>query len=195
MFASDHTTPSEARPAPPRAAPPRIAARPVQPPLPPVPESTSSGARVDARTPARLRILPSWLLSHASAIGSRLVDDALAADGVRRQDYRVLVALDEAGAASQADLGRAVWLDRSDLHGVVTELEGQGFLERERDPADRRRNIVRLTPKGQATLQRLHARVDDAQDLLLTPLSAADRNELVRLLQALVPGSQPESDR
>lgn len=142
---------------------------------------------VDARAPAHLRTLPSWLLSQASATASRLVDEALAADGVRRQDYRVLVALDEAGAASQADLGRAVWLDRSDLHGVVTELETRGLLSRETDPADRRRKVVTLTPQGRRTLADLSARVAHAQALLLAPLPEQDRETLVRLLTALVP--------
>jgi DNA-binding MarR family transcriptional regulator len=209
MFASDHTTPSEARPAPPRAAAPRIVARPVQPPLQPEHPPTSppdgssgsdaaapvsapagggraSAAPLDVRAPAHLRTLPSWLLSQASAAGAQLVDGALSADGVRRQDYRVLVALDEFGAASQADLGRAVWLDRSDLHGVVTQLERRGLLERERDPADRRRNVVQLTTEGRATLERLNGRVDEAQARLLAELPAADRATLVRLLQTLV---------
>ena len=213
MFASDHTTPSDQRPAPRREAPPRIALRPVQPPLPPNagPDGLSANAAdapsplastrspVDSRAPARLQTLPSWLLSQASAVAARLVDDALSADGLRRQDYRVLVAVDEAGAASQADLGRSVWLDRSDLHGVVTELESRGLIAREGDPADRRRKVVTLTALGETTLSALNARIDQAQDLLLADLSAADRQTLVRLLGELVSdrtrgGSEPVDD-
>lgn len=151
---------------------------------------------VDSRAPERLRSLPTWLLSQAAASGAALVDEALAADSLRKQDYRVLVALDEAGSASQADLGRSVWLDRSDLHGIVTQLERRGLIERERDPRDRRRNVVQLTSKGRQTLGQLNARVDAAQDLLLRPMSATDRAAFVRLLTALtfedyVPEARP----
>ena len=37
---------------------------------------------------------------------------------------------------------------------VVSHLERQGLLERESDPADRRRTLVWLTPAGQTTLRR-----------------------------------------
>lgn len=130
--------------------------------------------------------MPSWLLSQASSLAASLVDDALSAGGLRRQDYRVLVALDEAGPASQADLGRSVWLDRSDLHGIVTTLEGRGLVTREGDPADRRRKVVTLTPDGRTTLAALNARVDAAQGLLLETLSEPDRVAFVRSLQTLV---------
>lgn len=187
MFPTDPTSsPAESRPAPPRAAPPRVVARPAEPR--PETEAPSTAGPVDRRAPERLRSLPSWLLSQASATAASLVDDALSADGLRRQDYRVLVAIDEAGAASQADLGRSVWLDRSDLHGVVTQLEGRGLLARERDPNDRRRNVVTLTPAGRTTLADLNARIDAAQALLLEPLTEHDQAALIRILSALVNG-------
>lgn len=196
VFPSDHTSsPAESRPAPPRAAPPRVIARPTEPLQAVSPRPSAVAQRsavdpqpsaVDRRAPARLQALPSWLLSQASGIAASLVDDALSADGIRRQDYRVLVALDEAGAASQADLGRSVWLDRSDLHGVVTALERRGLVARERDPDDRRRNVVTLTDTGRKTLAELNDRIDAAQALLLEPLTAQDRTALVRLLGAVI---------
>lgn len=150
------------------------------------PASAGPAAPGTTPAPARLQSLPSWLLSRASGLAASLVDDALSADGLRRQDYRVLVALDEAGAASQADLGRTAWLDRSDLHGVVTMLEERGLVAREGDPADRRRKLVTLTPVGRTTLANLDARVDAAQALLLDALSERDRAAFVRSLRALV---------
>ena len=153
-----------------------------------MPPSTATPP-VDRRAPARLQTLPSWLLSQASAHAAALVDDALSADGLRRQDYRVLVALDEVGAASQADLGRSVWLDRSDLHGVVTLLEERGIVAREQDPDDGRRKVVTLTPAGRKTLADLDTRIDAAQRSLLAPLAERDRAHLVRILDTLVNGN------
>jgi DNA-binding MarR family transcriptional regulator len=136
--------------------------------------------------PRRLWALPSWLVSRTALQASRLVADRLGAAGVKRKHFSVLATLDEFGPASQAAVGRRLALDRSDLHAIVADLERDGLVDRARDPADRRRNQVRLTPKGRAQLKRLDARVQQAQDDLLAPLSKAERRELRRLLTRVV---------
>ena len=101
---------------------------------------------------------------------------------MRKAHFTVLVALDEHGSASQAELGRRLWIDRSDMVAVLNDLEAAGYVERARDERDRRRNVVALTPSGIDALARLNARADAAQDALLAPLSAPERRELQRLL-------------
>jgi MarR family transcriptional regulator, lower aerobic nicotinate degradation pathway regulator len=141
---------------------------------------------VEYDPPQRLRRLPSWLASQVAAEAQRLVGEALAQEGMRRQHFSVLSSLAEQGPASQAELGRRVWIDRSDLHAIAGELEAQALIARVRDDQDRRRNVVTLTAKGRAALKRLERRVQAAQSALLEPLSAAERRELVRLLERLL---------
>jgi MarR family transcriptional regulator, lower aerobic nicotinate degradation pathway regulator len=136
--------------------------------------------------PQRLRRLPSWLLNQAALQANRYVSEGFAAEGVRRHHFTVLVALDDGGPASQADLGRRLAIDRSDMAAVVNDLESAGFVARARDAQDRRRNVVALTAEGRQALQRLDARAQAAQDELVAPLSAAERRELERLLTKLV---------
>jgi DNA-binding MarR family transcriptional regulator len=69
-----------------------------------------------------------------------------------------------------AHLNRA----QSVISEIVSHLEGDGLLERESDPADRRRTLVWLTPAGQAALRR------DREVLGL--------DELARALGRLPPG-------
>jgi DNA-binding MarR family transcriptional regulator len=142
----------------------------------------------DYDPPDRLRQLPSWLMGQVARKAGRLVGEALADEGVRRQHFTVLVSLSEQGAASQAELGRRLWIDRSDLHAILGELERDGLVARVRDERDRRRNVVTLTRAGRAALRRLDARVEAAQEALLEPLSARDRRELSRLLARLLDG-------
>jgi DNA-binding MarR family transcriptional regulator len=142
--------------------------------------------RLDYDPPERMRRLPSWLASQLARRGAALVGESLAQEGVRRQHYSVLTSLAEQGAASQATLGRRLWIDRSDLHALLTELERDGLVARVRDPEDRRRNVVTLTAAGKALLRRLDKRVDAAQAALLEPLSAGERREVVRLLERVV---------
>jgi DNA-binding MarR family transcriptional regulator len=142
--------------------------------------------RAEYDPPRRLRRLPSWLTAQLARKAERLVSEALAHEGARRQHFTVLTALAEQGAASQAALGRRLWIDRSDLHAILNELEHDGLIARIRDEQDRRRNLVTLTPGGTAALERLDKRVEAAQSALLEPLSATDRRELRRLLERLV---------
>jgi DNA-binding MarR family transcriptional regulator len=131
--------------------------------------------------------MPSWLLGQASHRAQTLVSEALAQEGMRRQHFTVLTSLSEQGQASQAALGRRLWIDRSDLHAIVGELEREGLIARVRDPADRRRNVVTITSAGKSTLTRLDALIDQAQRELVAPLTASERRELTELLQRLIP--------
>ena len=149
-----------------------------------MPDSTEDRSTYDP--PVRLRQLPSWIVATLARRAQLLVGEALAHESARRQHFTVLTSLDEQGPASQADLGRRLWIDRSDLHGLLNELQRQGLVERVRDERDRRRNVVALTNAGRAALTRLDKRVDNAQDALLEPLSAAERRELLRLLRRLI---------
>jgi DNA-binding MarR family transcriptional regulator len=137
--------------------------------------------------PERLRQLPSWLLGQVATASSRLVAETLhAAHSSHRNHYALLATLAEAGAISQAELGRRIGLDRSDVTALVNLLEGHGFIERVPDPADRRRNLVSLTSAGTDHLVAMDAVVGGAQAELLAPLDEADRVTLVRLLRRIL---------
>ncbi|AFU03829.1 MarR family winged helix-turn-helix transcriptional regulator [Nocardia brasiliensis] len=137
-------------------------------------------------TPARLAVKPSWLLTQLAVHAHRLASQGFETVGARGYHYRILAALNEFGAASQADLGRRCHMDRSDVVAAINELSAQDFVERTPDPDDRRRNIVTLTEAGDRQLRRLDRALAEVQDDLLAPLSAADRQDLTRLLATLL---------
>jgi DNA-binding MarR family transcriptional regulator len=141
---------------------------------------------VDDVMPARLRVMPTWLISQVENRAHRQLTERLAAAGSRGYHYRLLAALEEFGPASQASLGRRTAMNRSDVVAAVNELVDQGLAERTEDPADRRRNIVTMTPAGAARLQRLDDVLGDVQDELLAPLSPAERAEFTRLLTRIL---------
>ncbi|MFF4340878.1 MarR family winged helix-turn-helix transcriptional regulator [Kitasatospora sp. NPDC001540] len=136
-------------------------------------------------TPERLRAIPSRLLAGAAAAADRLVNERLAAEGARKWHFAVLVALAETGPASQSELSRRTGVYRSDMVAVLNELAEGGYLVRDPDPVDRRRNVITLTPAGRDRLRRLDALVTAAQQDLLAPLSPAEQAELTRLLALL----------
>jgi DNA-binding MarR family transcriptional regulator len=139
----------------------------------------------DAR-PAMLMAKPSWLISEVSRLAHPLLSGKLATAGSRGYHYRLLAALAEFGPASQASLGRRTGMDRSDVAATVNELAARGLVQRAPDPADRRRNVISITPAGTAHLQRLDELLADVQDELLAPLSPAERRQLIGLLNRIL---------
>ncbi|MEV5510344.1 MarR family winged helix-turn-helix transcriptional regulator [Streptomyces orinoci] len=142
-------------------------------------------------TPARLRTIPSRLLAGAALAADRLVSERLAAEGAHKWHFAVLVALAEAGAASQAELSRRTGIYRSDMVAVLNELADAECIRREPDPADRRRNVITLTPTGRHRLERLDTLITDAQRELLAPLTPDQQDELTRLLAVLTEHHHP----
>ncbi|MEV6149578.1 MarR family winged helix-turn-helix transcriptional regulator [Nonomuraea sp. NPDC052129] len=133
--------------------------------------------------PARLRGKPSWLISKTSLHAQRLIGEVLTPVDARGHHFAILAALEEFGPASQIALGQRCGIDRSDTHATVNELADQGLVERAPDPADRRRNIITLTPAGRRRLEELDSILAGVQEELLRPLSEAERTQLLELLR------------
>ncbi|MFG3206268.1 MarR family winged helix-turn-helix transcriptional regulator [Streptomyces sp. NPDC048192] len=129
-----------------------------------------------------IRSLPSWLLGRAAARGRALVAGALAAEGQKMWHHVVLSAVRDLQPVAQADLGRSVGLDPKDLVGVLNDLQSAGHVLRAPDPRDRRKNAVTLTDGGARLLARCEKAARAANDELLAPLSAAERDQFMGLL-------------
>ncbi|MBL1103320.1 MarR family transcriptional regulator [Streptomyces sp. 5-8] len=135
----------------------------------------------EAPLPA-IRSLPSWLLGRAAARGRALVADALAAEGLKMWHYVVLSAVRDLAPVAQADLARAVSLDPKDVVGILNDLQSAGLVDRTPDPRDRRKNAVTLAGEGGLLLARCEEAARGANDRLLAPLSAAERDQFMGLL-------------
>ncbi|GAA3221969.1 MarR family winged helix-turn-helix transcriptional regulator [Actinocorallia longicatena] len=137
-------------------------------------------------TPVRLAAKPSWLLTQLAVHAHRLASEGFGEVGGRGYHYRILAALAESGAASQAELGRRCTMDRSDVVAALNELAADDLVERATDPHDRRRNIVTITPAGRRRLRLMEQALDRVQDDLLEPLPLEDRRTLTLLLTRLL---------
>jgi DNA-binding MarR family transcriptional regulator len=140
------------------------------------------------RAPDRLKGRPTSLISGVYARSAALLAAGFEAhgDGLRGYHYRLLATLEQWGPASQADLGRDTGIDRSDVTAALSELESRGLIERRVDPDHKRRNIVTITPQGLAVLLDLDTMIDQVQETVLAPLTAAQRRQFISLMSRLL---------
>ena len=140
--------------------------------------------------PARVAERPTWLIGRTFARSSGLLAAAFESygSGLRSYHYRLLAALEEYGPVSQADLGRGTGMDRSDVTGVLSELESRGLVVRAGDPEHKRRNIVTITPAGVEQLLELDKVIEDVQEQVLRPLTGAQRRQFIALMRKLLTG-------
>ena len=134
---------------------------------------------------------PTFLVTQAATVAHRLASEAFERAGARGYEYRALVVLDELGPCSQAELGHAARMDRSDVATTLDVLEADGSARRAPDPADRRRKLASITAAGRRRLGSIEAELDLAQDRFTAALAPRDRRRLVELLTALLDGVEP----
>lgn len=116
------------------------------------------------------------------------VAEAIAGSGLHGGQLAVLGALADKGEMSQRILGDVTQIEKSSLVLFLDALEAGGWVSRDANPTDRRSHCVRLTPKGAAKFRKLGPALKDVQDHFLAPLTAAERTQLVELLQRLADG-------
>jgi DNA-binding MarR family transcriptional regulator len=91
---------------------------------------------------------------------------------------------------SHGELAEAMVTAPSVVTTAMKPLRRDGLLEEKTPPGDARRSGYRLSDKGEAYFLSLQERILDAEELLVGPLSAAERRTLKRLLQRLAAGGR-----
>jgi DNA-binding MarR family transcriptional regulator len=112
------------------------------------------------------------------------LEEALAEHGLTRPSFLVLVALDAAPERrlSQRDLMASVRRTSGTLSVRLARLERAGYVERERDPDDRRGAIVTLTDRGHERVRAARPAYDETAARLAAGLPDAERDEFAERL-------------
>jgi DNA-binding MarR family transcriptional regulator len=100
------------------------------------------------------------------------------AAGLHPYHHAILAVLDEGQRETQGAIADALGYDKGQLVGLLDELEEGGLVVRQRDQADRRRQIVQMTPAGRKALDKLRKLSATIEDDFLAPLDDKEREQL-----------------
>lgn len=122
-----------------------------------------------------------YLLIKLGEITLEAAERALRPLDLRARHFNVMTMAAANPALSQQDLSKLLGVDPTIMVALVDDLERQGLVRRERSPSDRRRYVLRLTPAGRQALQQGFSAIQEAEDVLLAPLSAREADTLKTL--------------
>jgi DNA-binding MarR family transcriptional regulator len=93
--------------------------------------------------------------------------------------------------APQQELADALCMDANNVVLLLNELEDLGHVARRRDPGDRRRHLVELTPAGSRALLSAERAQEEIEDDVLQALDSQERATLWQLLTRALYGVEP----
>ncbi len=122
-------------------------------------------------------------------------------ENIRIGELFVLGRISEQGV-NMTEIQNNLFMTKSAVSQILSDLEGRRLIRREIDPSDRRKIKVTLTDDGKKFLQRQRQYADDVLELTITRFGEENMNELLRLLNKLTDvaeeikqeGEKPVSD-
>jgi DNA-binding MarR family transcriptional regulator len=111
---------------------------------------------------------------------AKVVELALGDLGLTENQYRALTLIDT-GTASPREFAIRLAMKPPNVSTLIEGLAGRGLVRRQRDPADGRRVVLRLTASGQRLLATADARAESA----IEHVASFDEGREIELLAAI----------
>jgi len=108
--------------------------------------------------------------------------------GMRLKQFMTLGYVRDRGSVSQQELETAMLIDANAVVLLLNELEAAGLSVRKRDPNDRRRHLVEVTPAGETAVDRAEKARETLEEEILADLNPEERATLKKLLRRVLEG-------
>ena len=151
--------------------------------------------RTECNYPGALLGCPDFTLTMLSYLISEVMEKALQRFDLRVREYRLLRILSVDGPQRQNALGAQLGIDRTTAVDLVDDLESRGLAKRERAKDDRRAYLISLTPQGKRIISKAIVEVSKTERKVFDPIRSRERDELLRLVNALLTESGPISEQ
>ncbi|WP_373305115.1 MarR family winged helix-turn-helix transcriptional regulator [Streptomyces lucensis] len=119
------------------------------------------------------------------AMASDLFAARVEAHGLKPKHVGLMVVLETGRASSQLEIARVMGVAPSLVVALADHLEKLGAIQRVRDPADRRRQVLTLTERGRELLATCAELAESADAEFAADLTVTESVVLTRLLDRL----------
>jgi len=129
---------------------------------------------------------PGYLVRRLNQIHYAIFFEECAEFDITPVQYGILTTLSLKPGADQNSIAGDVGIDRTNVADVLSRLARRGLVRRQRGALDRRTFVTWLTPEGERLTKAMLGAMRRAQDRLLAPLDAAERESFMALLLRLI---------
>jgi homoprotocatechuate degradation regulator HpaR len=136
------------------------------------------------------RNLPRLLLQARESVMAH-TRPGLREHGLSDQQWRVLRVLGEHGVVETGRVAREAFILGPSLTGVLSRMERDGLIRRQRDPEDQRRTVVEATAKGLKLVAKLSQTIEAHYAWMEKSLGKQKLAQLYELLDAVIELEQP----
>lgn len=126
-----------------------------------------------------------YLLADSARLLRRAFDARVRVLGMTSPQARLLLILHVTEGENQGFYADRLEVEPISLTRMIDRMEESGLIERRRDPSDRRAWRLHLTDKSRKVIDQVRAGLAGLEDEMLAGLTAAQREELGRLLEAI----------
>ena len=137
---------------------------------------------------------PGHLIRRAQQLAVAIFMQETSAFDATPVQFAILNALMDEPGEDQITLSVRVAFDPATFGSVVGRIEAKGWVTRKADPGDKRRKLLWITQEGKTVAHGMKRAVAKAQQRIVSPLDAAEREQLSVLLGKLVAGHEQPAD-
>lgn len=122
------------------------------------------------------------LLENAHRHLNQMLTQALAAEGMQPDFWRVLFVLGDEKGRTMGDLAESLGMNPPKVSKLMDKMVSKGLVLRNADGQDNRRVLAYITDKGLATLERMASPVEKFEAQLESRLGAVSHKQLQKML-------------
>lgn len=102
--------------------------------------------------------------------------------GLTFQQFMVLEALLHKGGMTVGEIKDTILSSNGTIPVIINNLAKQELVQRDKDPEDHRKSVVRLTEKGRKLIEKVYPENEKMYTEKFDAWSAEEKKELIRLL-------------
>jgi DNA-binding MarR family transcriptional regulator len=129
---------------------------------------------------------PGFLIRRLHQLHVAVFLEEMSEDAITPIQYGLLSVLADSPGLDQLSLAEELGIDRANVADVLARMETRGLVSRVASEADRRRKYCSATEEGLFFVKKYFGNMQRAQERLLYPLDAAERDTFMELIYRVV---------